>query len=74
LIPTICGVATKLEAQTQAMEETKADVVFSKAWIVTDEDITAETKTMLSTVGLFAGPDFSLPWFVKTNFRFSRCC
>jgi len=51
-------VATKLEAQTQAMEETKADVVFSKAWIVTDEDITAETKTMLSTVGLFAGPDF----------------
>ena len=50
--------ATKLEAQTRAMAETKADVVFSKAWIVTDEDITAETRTTLSTVGLFSGPDF----------------
>ena len=51
-------IATKLEAQTRAMAETNADVVYSKAWIVTDEDITAETKTTLSTVGLFSGPDF----------------
>jgi len=51
-------VETKLEAQTRAIAEKKADVVFSKAWIFTDQDITGETETMLSTVGLFSGPDF----------------
>lgn len=51
-------VETKLEAQTRAMTEKNADIVFSKAWIFTDEDIAAQTETMLSTVGLFSGQDF----------------
>jgi len=51
-------VETKLEMQLRAMIENNAEVVFSKAWIVTDKDIAAQTETMLSTVGLFSGPDF----------------
>jgi teichuronic acid biosynthesis glycosyltransferase TuaG len=51
-------IESKLEAQTRAMAEKNTDVVFSKAWIFTDEDITAESETMLSTVGLFSGPNF----------------
>src|SRR5688572_23610353 len=49
---------SKLEAQTRAMAANNADVVYSKAWIFTDKEIIAETETMMSTVGLFSGPDF----------------
>lgn len=51
-------VETKLEAQTRAMAENNADVVFSKAWVFTDQETTARAETMMSTVGLFSGPDF----------------
>lgn len=51
-------IETKLEAQTRAMAEKDADVVFSKAWIFTNEEITTQTETTRSTVGLFLGPDF----------------
>ena len=51
-------IKTKLEAQTRTMAENKADVVYSKAWVFTDKEITAQTETMMSTVGLFSGPDF----------------
>lgn len=51
-------IATKLEAQTQAMAENNADVVYSKSYVFRDEDIDDETETLTSSVGKFFGPDF----------------
>ncbi|HKP81865.1 MAG TPA: glycosyltransferase family A protein [Pyrinomonadaceae bacterium] len=49
---------TRLEAQTRAMAENRADVVYSKTYVFSDENINAETETLPSTVGKFSGPDF----------------
>jgi len=49
---------TKLEAQTRAMAENNADVVYSKSYVFRDESIYNETETLKSPAGKFSGPDF----------------
>jgi glycosyltransferase involved in cell wall biosynthesis len=49
---------TKLEAQTRAMAEKNADVVYSKSYVFNGENINDETETLRSSVGKFSGPDF----------------
>lgn len=48
----------KLEKQTRAMAENNADVVFSNAWVFTDDYLNAHSETLTSVDGLFSGPDF----------------
>ena len=50
-------IETKLEVQTRALAENKADVVFSDAYIFKGYDTGNETKTFQSPVGRFSGPD-----------------
>ena len=49
---------TKLEAQTRAMAENNADVVYSKSYVFRDGNIDNETETLKSPTGKFSGPDF----------------
>jgi teichuronic acid biosynthesis glycosyltransferase TuaG len=49
---------TKLEVQTRAMAENNADVVYSKSYVFSDENIDDETQTLTSSAGKFSGPDF----------------
>ena len=49
-------IETKLEAQTRALAEQNADVVFSDCYIFQDRNIADETKTFNSFVGRFSGP------------------
>jgi teichuronic acid biosynthesis glycosyltransferase TuaG len=51
-------VETKLEMQLKAMAENNADVVFSNAYVFTDENPANETEKLRSSVGKFSGPDF----------------
>ena len=51
-------VPTKLQAQTRAMAENKADVVYSKSYVFKGENIYDETETLPSSVGRFFGPEF----------------
>lgn len=48
----------KLEMQLKAMAENNADIVFSNAYVFTDENPTNETEKLRSTTGRFSGPDF----------------
>lgn len=48
---------TKLAAQTRAMAENDADVVFSNTYVFSGETIGDETRTFDSLVGKFSGPD-----------------
>ena len=49
---------TKLEAQTRAIAENNADVVYSKSYVFSDENTDDETEILVSSVGKFSGPDF----------------
>ena len=51
-------IPTKLEAQTRAMAENNADVVYSKSYVFSDENIVDETQTLTSSAGKFSGPAF----------------
>jgi len=48
----------KLEAQTRAMAENNADVVYSKTYVFGDKNVEDETETLPSSIGKFSGPDF----------------
>jgi len=48
----------KLQMQLQAMSENNADVVFSNAYVFTDENPDNETETLQSSAGRLSGPDF----------------
>jgi glycosyltransferase involved in cell wall biosynthesis len=48
---------TKLAAQTRAMAENDADVVFSNCYIFTGQNIGEETRTFDSFTGKFSGPE-----------------
>ncbi|HJS22787.1 MAG TPA: glycosyltransferase family A protein [Pyrinomonadaceae bacterium] len=64
----------KLEAQRWAMTENNADIVYSNCYVFKNENIDDETETFRSSVGKFSGSDSSIPWSVRTDFRFSQCC
>jgi teichuronic acid biosynthesis glycosyltransferase TuaG len=49
---------TKLKAQTRAIAENNADVVYSKSYVFSDENTDDETEILVSSVGKFSGPDF----------------
>jgi teichuronic acid biosynthesis glycosyltransferase TuaG len=51
-------VPIKLEAQTRAMAENNADVVYSKTYVFRNDHIDDETETLKSLAGKFSGPDF----------------
>jgi len=51
-------VETKLEVQLRTMVENNADVVYSNAYVFTDENPANETEKLRSTIGKFSGPDF----------------
>lgn len=48
---------TKLAAQTTAMAENNADVVFSNCYVFTGQNVDDETRTFESLTGKFSGPD-----------------
>jgi len=50
-------IPTKLEKQTEAIAKKNADVVFSDAYLITDEECNNET-TLKSAIGQFSGRDF----------------
>lgn len=51
-------IPTKLEIQIEAMAKTNADVVFSEAYMFTDENPYKETDRLKSSIGQFSGQDF----------------
>jgi glycosyltransferase involved in cell wall biosynthesis len=51
-------IESKLDMQLDAMAKNNADVVFSNAYVFTDENPDNESETLQSSTGLLHGPDF----------------